>query len=936
MPQALVGLIVAAGVPGLVTAAGTLTLAGTLTSFAIGVGLSLAGSALLAAAQKTPKPQDVQNTLRQPVPPRMRYYGRHRVGGSLMAIETWQGNLYQVIAHSQGLLDGVEGYIIDNRSVTTDSSGNVTSRPYPRTVSVGNPVRVRCVTYPGTASQLADPDMMTRFPDLWTEYHRLRGVCYTVFTAARVKSEYFINVYPTGIPKLNVDARFSRVFDPRDPTQSRSDQSTWKYTTNLALQFADYLTHPDGMQIDWSMIDEDRLSTAADVCDEVLTTKSGSSVLRYHGGLSYSLTSEPREVVDRFLFSMDGRLSLLPSGKIAVDAGKWVEPVVHVEDRHICSFELTDSSGPLSEANEIIIKYTFEEANFSETTCDPWRDDDLISQYGEVKTKDFEAFEIRSHNHARRIAKILSERLSPRWSGTIVTNLFGMKCYDQRWILLSIDSLGIEAETFEILSFTESFLDGRVVMEVASFREEIYNFDPATEEGTAPTAPELLEESDVTPPEGIEAETVLVTGGYSVIRVSWDAQRNDYSVQVQYAIANSGQWQAVAVSDNSTSVDIYSLIDGEEYDVQVRNIAASGTPSTWVTLEDIQYIGNPSPPGSPTSLSVSSSGADVVVTWITPNSQSFSRSRLYRAPAGSPLGSAADISGSLFGSPNQSVTYIDSPPYGSYDYWVVAENASGVQSSPTGPVSLSGGVQPETSALLARMTVQPSSARRNLIDELISSLKSAGVWSKLNTLYVYAAHSQQASLLNWRSSSYDSSALGSPVFTADRGFALSSGSSIDTTMNPSTAGAPYTQNSAHFGLWSRTSGQFTGYELGSTASAASNYSYVRLRSTSDTLGARINDLTALTVTGVTDASGHTVVNRSGATARQVFKNGVQVFSDSVASSGLTNSSTHVGRMSTTYTDRQIAAAHTGGSLTAGEADALYDALYTYMSAVGAA
>lgn len=116
------------------------------------------------------------------------------------------------------------------------------------------------------------------------------------------------------------------------------------------------------------------------------------------------------------------------------------------------------------------------------------------------------------------------------------------------------------------------------------------------------------------------------------------------------------------------------------------------------------------------------------------------------------------------------------------------------------------GFSDEALALFARMSSPPDSVRKSAINTLIGSLKSAGAWSKLDVLQVYAAADSQAALLNWMSSSYDASVVSSPTFEADRGFKTNGSSSyINTGWNPG-AGVNFTQDSSTFGLWSGYSG----------------------------------------------------------------------------------------------------------------------------------
>ncbi|MEW6257105.1 MAG: hypothetical protein AB1592_14220 [Pseudomonadota bacterium] len=55
----------------------------------------------------------------------------------------------------------------------------------------------------------------------------------------------------------------------------------------------------------------------------------------------------------------------------------------------------------------------------------------------------------------------------------------------------------------------------------------------------------------------------------------------------------------------------------------------------------------------------------------------------------------------------------------------------------------------QATALIARMTAAPSTARATAIGALVRSLASAGLWQKLDALYLLAAHDAQAARLNW-------------------------------------------------------------------------------------------------------------------------------------------------------------------------------------------
>ena len=119
-------------------------------------------------------------------------------------------------------------------------------------------------------------------------------------------------------------------------------------------------------------------------------------------------------------------------------------------------------------------------------------------------------------------------------------------------------------------------------------------------------------------------------------------------------------------------------------------------------------------------------------------------------------------------------------------------------------------------ALFARFTTPPTSARKAVINTLIVALKDAGVWSKLDALYLFAAADSQAARQNWVQDLYNATAVSSPTFTADRGYnGDGSASYVDSGFNPTTAVTPkFVQNSAYFGLWSRTTTTFAGSSAG--------------------------------------------------------------------------------------------------------------------------
>jgi len=247
-----------------------------------------------------------------------------------------------------------------------------------------------------------------------------------------------------------------------------------------------------------------------------------------------------------------------------------------------------------------------------------------------------------------------------------------------------------------------------------------------------------------------------------------------------------------------------------------------------------------------------------------------------------------------------------------------------------------GGYDSSAAALIAAFSTPATSARMSAINSLIVALKSAGVWTKLDILYVLAAHDAQAGRLNWKvPASFALVEVNSPTFTTDQGYAGNGTTSyLNTQFTPSTNGVNLTQNSATIGVWSRTAAAQGASTFGNATGTGSLL--VAPRITGDNFNYRVNQTTTA-ATANTDGSGHYAASRSASNATQGYKNGATAGSaGSVASAALPSVALNIGRVASGFSDAQVAAAYAGGNLTSTEHANLHSALNAYMTAVGAA
>lgn len=243
----------------------------------------------------------------------------------------------------------------------------------------------------------------------------------------------------------------------------------------------------------------------------------------------------------------------------------------------------------------------------------------------------------------------------------------------------------------------------------------------------------------------------------------------------------------------------------------------------------------------------------------------------------------------------------------------------------------------EAQTLFAAMSVQPTTARKILIDQTILSLKASGVWAKFDLLYFFAAHAEQAGLLNWKSpGTFTCTNVSATVFAADRGFTGDgTADHLATGFIPSTHGVQFTQNSAHGGAWARNNLASSTSALLSSAGGAAN-AFIIPRSAGGNFIARINDLTSSTIAQSTSV-GHSGANRSAAGSREFYRDGSAIGgADTTASTAVANAEIFFLRSGANFGLHEISVGHLGASLSAAEWLTLYGILLSYLQAVGAA
>jgi hypothetical protein len=230
----------------------------------------------------------------------------------------------------------------------------------------------------------------------------------------------------------------------------------------------------------------------------------------------------------------------------------------------------------------------------------------------------------------------------------------------------------------------------------------------------------------------------------------------------------------------------------------------------------------------------------------------------------------------------------------------------------------------------------------SMAGSVISGATACG--SPLDVFYIFATDTSGHALLNLCSTGFTATNTNSLAFTADSGFLGSASHVIDSTDAVSSSGGNYALNSAGMGNYSLTATTSAKYSMANKdAVGGGSGSYLLDYDTGD--NSTYCDMNAFSaqsgriVVAVGGGKGFFICNRSGSSAIQAYLNGVSIATGTSASTAIAsginmgvNGAIGIGQDDSGIT---IGAAFVGGSISSGNALALYNRVCAYLHTVNA-
>lgn len=655
------------------------------TYAAIYTGLAFGSALLQGLMNKTdvPKPTDGSYNLKQNVPSLAFVLGKTKKGGDYAFLEEEEGNAHHITVWAGHRIKGFNQHYLHDDAVTLDTDGWVQA--------VGDKYRsntIKLETRAGLSASTAYASIVSKFPSLWTNSHRGDGLASVMMWARTVDADDYTGVYPNGMPEHSAVGEGAFLYDPRkDSTQGGSgshrytNQATWEYSSNLALMRLWHLCHPVGGKLSYEDIYMPEWINAANVCDQNVTTRTGGSEKRYHGGFWFRAENSPTDV--GAIMDDAGELVVYEraDGLVGVHAGEFVAPDVRLTKTDIISLNINKNK---SDANRVFaVRGQYVNPSNSYNTEDAAIYGDPYAEAAELteRTKTYQNECIQSHNHCQRKQKLTFIRTNARKVSLVATYEAGKNCAFRRFIKVHYPPKAVEAiieiidtPTIDLQAMTVS-ISGIVV------NSTLYDFDAATEEGTPGNVVEINDSTGVPEPVGVSISVVneVVSGGSTAARLkaTWTHYSDVLTYQLQWVRTDASS-SAESVYSDAGDDDVSSgyLVDGEEYKARLR-AWGGGSKSDWIEYVTLTATADPASPDSVNNASVSIDDDDATFTWTAPNSSNYFACRIYVGEADTFENST--LMATEYGGPGLSdqrtILNLDA---GTYYGWLVAINASGV------------------------------------------------------------------------------------------------------------------------------------------------------------------------------------------------------------------------------------------------------------------
>ncbi|KZL04535.1 hypothetical protein PsAD2_04618 [Pseudovibrio axinellae] len=656
-------------------AAGAAALVGPALTLGLSAGVSYLGSSFFADGSEAiiPKPADGQHSIKQEIPPLSFAYGHVKKGGFYVFLEEHDGTAYSVIVLASHPIEGVEEFYLNDIRALVNDEGIVEGVDSPDAGSdkyyVNGPFHViQLLSRNGDPVGVPYPRLPEFFPSIWGEDYRGDGLATIYMHARSADAESFTTIYPNSLPAPIPEIKGKNdIYDPRTGTRG--------YTENLALIYLDFLCMPFGGKQALEDFDLDSWSRAADCCGELVTNRSGELEPRYFGGIFGNFDMDPVTVQKYMAGAAELVLFETGEGKLAVHAGEWIEPDIHIQTKDIIAFSYEANLNPASRMESVRGRWTNPETGFATEDAAIFGNTNIFD--GDARSETLDNPIIQRHNHCQRLQKIYYTRKRAAFV-TLTVDYFAAQGLMQSRFVKVTHKPYMDGGYIEITGRPKLILRPYLRYEISGRHvpDTLFDFDAASEEGEPAALPEKIGTTPIPLPENVSVK-IKADGDAVRAYATFESASNNLTYQLLSEQAD-GQ-HAVRDSALSGKLYVYSapLIPGEYYNFKMRSLTALGVASEWTDTITLYAQSDPNPPGNPLNVSVVGDEGQAIVSWKTPNSDNFGSTAIYRGTTSN--ADDAEIIDHINSAASSNQDFEDTGLVaGTYYYWVSSVNRAGV------------------------------------------------------------------------------------------------------------------------------------------------------------------------------------------------------------------------------------------------------------------
>lgn len=644
------------------------TIVTAVGQLAVGAAISLVSSALTRRA--TPDREDLKRQLSTPTerPPYRYVYGETRAVGSLVAWPVKGDILWGCwLLNSRASDMSNLGIILDEREMThtgdpfdfTDLDGaTATNDPFVGHVNFW--VQRGGETSPPQRFLNDCAYDAVNFTEGYKSTDGWQGRTVLWMRLDAGDSDNRAERWPGVPPLVQVDAKWSEIYDPRNVAHDINDPSTWEPSDNQGLILLDVLLNNPVRSYQVLNLDMESYEWAADVADEDVALKAGGTEKRYRaaGTVVFSEGVELEDMLDPILIAgasrmtrSAGKLSVIPATTRAT-----VDTITEAIDNIKVDWLRPSKELP----TRILGNYVNVDRGYENADLPYYEIPGAQAADGGVgKTQSFTMSMVESASQAQRLVKIFAydARRQRKITTTLPPENINLIPGSEATVAFPVEYSAING-TYEVIQIvpkvdvSDSGVTLRSQVELLIADDTGLSWDAATEEKDVTNESFDVSIANIGAPGAI---TVTVedfdTGGTVIPSAEFtfdpSASASVYLYEWQYEV-DSGDWQSGGNIDASTVNGVGDIIGRLNsiattsiYRIRVRAISIDGRVSDWSTSSSFSVAFD---------LTISSAVgtfARVELTGTAPSAANFAGIRLYSTDVGVAFSGSAAVEGYL-------------------------------------------------------------------------------------------------------------------------------------------------------------------------------------------------------------------------------------------------------------------------------------------------